>query len=39
LFSAIIFGCVAYIVAWIVMPEEPEYLPAPQGEHASNPSH
>lgn len=37
-FSAIIFGCVAYIVAWIVMPEEPEYLPAPQGEHAANPS-
>ena len=33
LFSALIFGCIAYIVAWIVMPEEPEYLPAPQGEH------
>lgn len=37
-FSAIIFGVVAYIVAWIVMPEEPECLPAAQGEQAATPS-
>lgn len=37
-FSAIVFGTIAYIVAWIVMPEEPEYLPATQGEHVPNPS-
>jgi len=36
-FSAIVCGIVAYIVAWIVMPEEPEYLPAPQGQQATNP--
>lgn len=37
IFSAIIFGIVGYIVAWIVMPEEPEYLPVPQGQQATNP--
>jgi phage shock protein C len=37
-FSAIVFGVVAYIVAWIVMPEEPEYLPTTQAEHATSPS-
>jgi len=37
IFSAIIFGIVGYIVAWIVMPEEPEYLPVPQGHQATNP--
>lgn len=35
-FSAIVFGIIAYIVAWIVMPEEPEYLPAPQGQQVTN---
>jgi phage shock protein C len=37
IFSAIVFGIVAYIVAWIVMPEEPQYLPVPQGQQATNP--
>ena len=37
IFSAIIFGIVGYIVAWIVMPEEPQYLPVPQGQQATNP--
>lgn len=37
IFSAIVFGIVGYIVAWIVMPEEPEYLPVPQGHQATNP--
>lgn len=37
-FTGIIFGTVGYIVAWIVMPEEPEYLPAPQGEQVAHPS-
>jgi phage shock protein C len=36
IFSAIIFGIVGYIVAWIVMPEEPEMLPVPQGQPATN---
>lgn len=36
IFSAIIFGIVGYIVAWIVMPEEPEMLPVPQGQQATN---
>jgi len=36
IFSAIIFGIVGYIVAWIVMPEEPEMLPVPQGHQATN---
>ena len=31
IFSAVVFGIVAYVVAWIVMPEEPQYLPAPGG--------
>jgi phage shock protein C len=37
-FSALVFGTVGYIVAWIVMPEEPEYLPAPHGEQVAHPS-
>jgi phage shock protein C len=37
IFSAIVFGVVGYVVAWIVMPEEPEYLPVPQGQQATNP--
>ena len=37
IFSAIVFGIVGYIVAWIVMPEEPETLPVPQGYQATNP--
>jgi phage shock protein C len=37
IFSAIVFGIVGYIVAWIVMPEEPQYLPVPQGEQATSP--
>jgi phage shock protein C len=35
IFSAIVFGIVGYIVAWIVMPEEPEFLPVPQGQQAT----
>jgi len=37
-FTGIIFGTVGYIVAWIVMPEEPEQVPAPQGEQVAHPS-
>lgn len=37
IFSAVVFGILAYVVAWIVMPEEPEYLPAPQGQQATSP--
>jgi phage shock protein C len=37
IFSAIVFGIVGYIVAWIVMPEEPQYLPVPQGQQATSP--
>jgi phage shock protein C len=37
IFSAIVFGIVGYIVAWIVMPEEPETLSVPQGHQATNP--
>ena len=36
IFSAVVFGIVAYIVAWIVMPEEPQLLPAPQGQQVTN---
>jgi phage shock protein C len=36
-FSALIFGTVGYIVAWIVMPEEPEYLPVPQTQQVTSP--
>ena len=36
-FSALVFGTVGYVVAWIVMPEEPENLPAPQGQQVTNP--
>jgi phage shock protein C len=31
-------GFLAYLIAWIVMPEEPLRLPAPAGEQATNPS-
>lgn len=37
---AVIFGgtgLLAYIVGWIVIPEEPELLPAPSGQHVTNP--
>lgn len=30
-------GLLAYPIAWIVMPEEPETLPVPAGEHATSP--
>jgi phage shock protein C len=36
-FSALVFGTLGYIVAWIVMPEEPESLPTPQGQQVTNP--
>jgi phage shock protein C len=29
-------GLLTYPIAWIVMPEEPETLPAPAGQHATN---
>jgi phage shock protein C len=37
---AVIFGgtgLLAYIVGWIVMPEEPLMLEAPAGQHVTNP--
>ncbi|HXY51830.1 MAG TPA: PspC domain-containing protein [Terriglobales bacterium] len=36
-FSALVPGLIAYLVAWIVMPEEPEYLPVSQGQQVTNP--
>ena len=36
LFTGVVFGTVAYIVAWIVMSEEPEQL-AVQAQHVTNP--
>jgi phage shock protein C len=37
-FTGIIFGLIAYIVAWIVMPEEPEHSIAVQNsQQATNP--
>jgi len=36
-FSALVPGLIAYFVAWIVMPEEPEYLPVPQGQQVTTP--
>jgi phage shock protein C len=35
-FSGILPGVIGYIVAWIVMPEEPAALPVPQGYQAPN---
>jgi len=29
-------GVLAYIICWIVMPEEPLYLPTPAGQHVPN---
>jgi phage shock protein C len=36
-FSGIIPGIVGYVVAWIVMPEEPEYTTVPQAQQVSTP--
>ena len=36
-FTGIVFGVVGYIVAWIVMPEEPLYLAVPQGQQVPAP--
>ena len=30
-------GFFAYLIAWIVMPDEPEVLPVPQGQQVTNP--
>jgi phage shock protein C len=35
-FSGIVPGVIAYVIAWIVMPEEPAALPAPQGTVVTN---
>lgn len=35
-FSALVFGILAYVVAWIVMPEEPETALAPQAHEVTN---
>lgn len=35
-FSGIVPGIIGYVVAWIVMPEEPAALPVPQGHQAPN---
>jgi len=35
-FSGIVPGIVGYVVAWIVMPEEPEYAAAPEAQHVTN---
>jgi|SRR5215472_7952151 len=37
-FTGIVFGVVAYIVAWIVMPEEPAYSSVPQAQQVPNPN-
>jgi phage shock protein C len=37
-FSGIVPGIVGYIVAWIVMPEEPEYAVAPHVENVPSPN-
>jgi len=37
-FSGIVPGIVGYIVAWIVMPEEPEYAVVPHVEHVPSPN-
>jgi phage shock protein C len=36
-FSGIIPGIIGYVVAWIVMPEEPEYTTVPQAQQATTP--
>jgi phage shock protein C len=37
-FTGIIFGVIAYIVAWIVMPEEPDHVAMTQtAQHVTNP--
>lgn len=36
-FSGIIPGLVGYVVAWIVMPEEPVHAVVPQGEQVTTP--
>lgn len=36
-FSGIIPGIVGYVVAWIVMPEEPECTTVPQAQQVSTP--
>jgi phage shock protein C len=36
-FTGIVFGFVGYIVAWIVMPEEPLTLAVPQGQEVPAP--
>ena len=33
--SGIVPGIIAYLVAWIVMPEEPEALPVTAGQHVT----
>lgn len=38
IFSGIIPGIVGYVVAWIVMPESPEYAVVPHGEHVASPN-
>ncbi len=35
-FSAFVPGVIGYVVAWVVMPEDPAALPAPQGTVAPN---
>jgi phage shock protein C len=35
-FSGVFPGLIAYVIAWIVMPEEPAMLPAPQGNVVTN---
>ena len=36
-FTGIVFGIVGYIVAWIVMPDEPNVVTVPQAQHLTNP--
>ena len=36
-FSGLIPGIIGYVVAWIVMPEEPEYTTVPQAQQATTP--
>jgi len=36
-FLGVGLSLVAYVIAWIVMPEEPLYLPAPGAQQVTNP--
>jgi phage shock protein C len=37
LFSGIFPGVLVYVLAWIIIPEEPQWLPVPSGQPVTNP--